>query len=287
MNRPSQLSVTNTITLTFVAMFAFAANSILCRLALAQNSIDPFSFTAIRLASGALMLALICRLKQSAEHQRRFRPVSSVMLFVYAMAFSLAYVQLAAGTGALLLFGAVQLTMIGTGLYRGERPGWLTLFGVLTAFSGLIYLMLPGVSAPPPGASFLMIVAGVAWGGYTLAGKGHANPLYASTWNFIGTLPMAALTVLLFHEEAQLTASGVSLAIASGAIASGLGYVIWYRALNGLSATQAASVQLSVPVLATIIGVLLLAEPMSWRLALASAAILGGIYLCIRPTPSQ
>ncbi len=266
--------------LTTVAMLAFAGNSLLCRAALASNAIDPGSFTAIRLGSGALTLALIVLLRQHRAEGRGSWP-SALALFVYAAGFSFAYVSLPAATGALLLFGAVQATMIGVGLWRGERLATVQVIGLLFAVGGLIGLLLPGVSAPPLVGSALMLVAGIAWGIYSLRGSAGGDPTRMTAGNFIRTLPLALLLVLLTHRHSMLDLTGVTLAVASGAITSGLGYAIWYTVLPRLKATHAATVQLSVPVIAALGGIVLLGEAGSLRLALASFAVLGGIALVI------
>lgn len=276
---------TRLFALTLLAMLAFAGNSLLCRLALNHTAIDPVSFTLVRLASGALSLWLIVRWVQSGRcGHGNWR--SATALFVYALAFSLAYVQLNAATGALLLFGAVQATMIGHGLWTGERLGRIQGVGCLVALGGLGSLLLPGLTTPPWGSAALMVGAGVAWGVYSLRGKGAGDPTRVTAGNFLRTLPLAAAASLVasvfpFGLPLSLDAWGVSYAIASGAIASGLGYAIWYAALPSLRSAQAATVQLSVPVIAALGGVILLGESLSWRLAIASFAILGGIALVI------
>jgi drug/metabolite transporter (DMT)-like permease len=204
------------------------------------------------------------------------------MLFTYAICFSFSYINISAGTGALVLFGTVQLTMILYGLIKGERPGVMTWSGITLAILGLIYLLLPGISAPPLLSALLMMVAGLAWGIYSLVGKGISNPLATTCWNFIGTLPLVLIVFFVFKDDAHLSQKGIILAMLSGALASGVGYAIWYSALPALSATRAATVQLTVPVIAAIGGVLLLSEPVTLRLLLASMAVLGGVYLTIR-----
>ena len=272
--------------LTSLAMLAFAANSIFCRMALIEDggegSIDAASFTSIRLLSGAFVLSLILLVRIGNLKPGKISLLSILMLFTYAICFSFSYIEIAAGTGALILFGTVQLTMILYGLFKGERPGYLALTGILFAFAGLIYLLLPGINAPPLHSSFLMIIAGLAWGIYSLAGRGVSNPLVTTSWNFIGTLPLVLLTYVLFHSDLQLTQKGILLAILSGALASGVGYAIWYSALPYLTATRAATIQLTVPVIAAIGGVLILSEPVTIRLIVASIAVLGGVYLTIR-----
>lgn len=269
--------------LTGIAMLAFAANSILCRMALGENTIDAASFTSIRLLSGAVMLALILLYRNHGFTQEKINPISALMLFAYAICFSFSYIQLSTGTGALILFGTVQITMILFGLVKGERHGKLVWLGIIAAFGGLIYLLLPSVSAPPLISAILMILAGVAWGIYTIRGKRSKNPLSATGWNFIGTIPLVLLTVVIFHADIELSSEGITLAILSGALASSLGYVIWYSVLPHITPTNAATVQLSVPVIAAFGGIILMAEPVSIRLVIASIVVLGGIYLTIRP----
>lgn len=269
---------TLTLLLTVLAMLAFAGNSLLCRLALKHTSIDPASFTTVRLVSGALTLWLITRTRGQTAPGRGNWP-SAMALFVYAAGFSYAYVSLAAAMGALLLFGAVQATMIGYGLWLGERllpRQWL---GLICAFAGLAGLLLPGLSAPPLLGSVLMLVAGVAWGVYSLRGKAAGDPIQVSSGNFLRAAPMAMLLSLVTVSWSPVDMAGLGYALAAGALASGVGYAIWYTALRGLKATSAATVQLSVPVLAAMGGVAFLGETVTWRLLLASAAILGGIAL--------
>ncbi len=269
-----------TFSLTLFALAAFAGNSLLCRAALRDTGIDAASFTAVRIVAGAAALWVIVRLRHGT-FDGSGSWASAGALFVYAAGFSFAYLSLTAATGALLLFGAVQVTMIGIGLMRGERlhPGqWI---GVALAATGLLGLLLPGLSAPPLTGALLMIVAGVAWGVYSLRGRAGGDPTVVTAGNFLrACLPAAALAVALL-PWATIDAPGVALALLSGALTSGIGYAIWYAALPGLSPTRAASVQLSVPVLTALAGVLLLAEPLSLRLLVASAAVLGGIALVI------
>lgn len=269
---------TTTFALTVLAMIAFAGNSLLCRLALKHTAIDAASFTSIRLASGALVLWLIVRLRGGVHGIRGSWP-SALALFAYAALFSYAYLGLAAGTGALLLFGAVQSTMIGYGLWSGERLTRQQLAGLVCAFGGLAGLMLPGLSAPPLFASALMLGAGVAWGIYSLRGRGVGDPIGVTAGNFMRAAPMAALSSAVALPWSSPDLDGFWYAVCSGALASGVGYAIWYRALRGLKATSAATVQLSVPVIAAIGGIAFLGETVSLRLLVASAAILGGIGL--------
>ncbi len=270
-----------TVVLTSIAMVAFAANSLLCRLALQHASIDAASFSCIRLVSGAITLAILARFNAGRAPEARTDWTAAAMLFAYVALFSFAYLTLSAGTGALILFGAVQLTMLGAGLTAGERfepLGWL---GFALALGGLVYLVSPGVTAPTPLGAALMTAAGVAWGVYSLRGRGLDNPLGATAGNFLRAAPMALALSALLVARAHASPAGIALALASGAITSGIGYVIWYAALKGLSAIRAAAVQLSVPPIAAFGAVLFLAEPLTPRLATASAAILGGIALVL------
>lgn len=271
---------TLTFILTLLALLAFAGNSLLCRQALKHTAIDAASFTAIRILSGALALWLIMRLRGGARGGAGNWP-SALALFVYAAGFSYAYISLTAATGALLLFGAVQATMIGYGLWSGERfkpQQWL---GLACAFAGLAALLLPGLSAPPLAGSLLMLAAGIAWGVYSLRGRGAGDPSMVTSGNFLRAAPMAALLGLAALPWSAIDAAGFGYAVASGALASGLGYAIWYAALRDLKATSAATVQLIVPVIAAVGGALFLGETLTARLLLSAAAILGGIALVI------
>lgn len=271
----------NTVLFTALAMLAFAANSLLCRLALGAGTIDAAGFTGIRVASGALLLGLIVipRWRHGGVPRVDWRAVA--MLFAYMILFSFAYLSLGAGTGALILFGAVQLTMFGFALRTGEAFARLSWAGLALAVGGLVYLVSPGVTAPNPVGASLMGLAGVAWGSYSLLGRRTADPMQVTALNFICALPLAGVTVLLSLHGLHVTPQGAVLATASGAVASGLGYFLWYAALRGLAATQAATVQLCVPVIAAFGGVLLLGETVSLRLILASIATLGGIALVL------
>lgn len=270
----------NTSILTALAMTAFAGNSLLCRMALVHTDIDPATFTSVRLLTGALVLWLIVAAKKDRTGSAGSW-YSALALFAYAAAFSFAYVRLSAATGALLLFGAVQVTMIGVGLWKGERLRGIQALGLITAFGGLAGLLLPGLAAPPPGAAMLMLCAGMAWGVYSLRAKGAANPVGATAGNFIRTVPFAAGLSLATLSQANPDVQGIAYAIVSGGLASALGYAIWYRALRTLSATKAATVQLSVPVITALAAIVLLGEAMTLRFVLASAAVLGGIALII------
>lgn len=259
-------------------MLAFAGNSILCRLALKTTTIDPASFTSARMMSAAITLAIILRLRG----QRSLASgswASAVALFAYAAGFSLAYVNLTAGTGALLLFGAVQLSMISISLWRGESLSSLQIVGFALALIGLVILVLPGLAAPPLTSSALMIGAGVAWGVYSLRGRGVGDPTGVTAGNFIRTVPMTLLFSLFAFYTFKPDETGLFYALLSGAVTSGIGYAIWYKALPGLKAMEASIVQLSVPIIAAFGGILLLGEVLSLRLVLAAAAVLGGILL--------
>lgn len=270
-----------TLLLTALAMLAFAGNSLLCRLALKTTQIDAVSFTGVRLLSGALMLWLLLKWRNRTAKVSGSLS-SAAALFVYAAAFSYAYLHLDAGAGALLLFGAVQISMLLVGFARGERANLQQGSGFVLALLGLIALMLPGASAPPLVGGGLMLLAGVAWGAYSLLGRGVNDPLAASAGNFLRAVPFAVLLTLVFLPRLQTDSAGLIYALLSGALTSGVGYTIWYSALPGLSAFQAASVQLSVPILAALAGALLLGESISLRLVIASVAVLGGIALVLR-----
>ena len=272
-------------------MIAFASNSLLCRAALKQTSIDAASFTFVRIFSGAVALWLIANVRRTmaamADHRIGGNWISALALFLYAAAFSFAYVDLAAGTGALLLFGAVQATMILWGFHKGEHLRAIQIAGIVVAVIGLVVLLFPGLSAPSLTASILMLTAGVAWGIYSLRGKGERNPVSATGGNFLRAVPFATAISVIFVPWSHLDFVGVTFAIISGAITSGLGYVIWYSALPGLTAASAATVQLSVPVLAATGGILLLSEPITLRYVLASATVLGGIALVMLTPHSE
>jgi drug/metabolite transporter (DMT)-like permease len=321
----SFLSTTRIFILRLLAMIAFASNSLLCRAALKENSIDPATFTFVRIFSGAAALWLVMKMRiwlivdrtatpladcsktrvrfpspQSSPKGRgdpfslrekvRMRGldwkdagnwISAVALFAYAAGFSFAYTSLSAGTGALLLFGAVQATMILWGLHKGERLNTIQIIGFILAVTGLVLLVFPGLSAPPLAGSILMLGAGVAWGIYSLRGKGERNPASVTTGNFVRAVPFAAALSIIFAPWANYNLAGINCAAISGAVTSGLGYVIWYGAIPGLKAASAATVQLSVPVLAATGGILLLGEPITMRYILASVAVLGGIALVV------
>lgn len=272
--------------LTALALIAFAANSILARMALTETAIDPVSFTTLRIVSGAIVLWLIVRARSQA-------PMASggwlpgLALLGYALAFSLAYLSLTAATGALILFGSVQITMMGWALARGEALSLQQWAGLALAGGGLIWLLLPGLAAPPLVGAVLMMAAGLAWGIYTLLAKGTGDPVQATATNFIRASLPALLISAVFLGHANIDLNGALLAITSGALASGLGYVIWYAALKQLQTSTAAVSQLSVPVITAIVGILLLAEPVTLRLVVSGLAILGGIALVTLQMPER
>lgn len=266
--------------LTCLAMLAFAGNSLLCRLALRETDIDAASFTAIRVLAGALTLWLLLKLRQARQPVAGNWP-GALALFAYAAAFSFAYLQLDTGIGALLLFGAVQLSMLLWGLLRGERLGLVASLGTALATAGLLALLLPGASAPPLLAALLMLLAGIAWGAYSLLGRGQGDPLAVTAGNFLRAAPLAVLLALMLLPKLDWDGPGLFYAALSGALTSGVGYAIWYSALPGLRASQAATVQLSVPILAALGGSLLLNEALSLRLTLSAVAVLGGIALVL------
>jgi len=266
--------------LTLFAMLAFAGNSLLCRVALRDTAIDAASFTTIRLASGALVLAAIMLARRSRPTAAGSWPMAA-MLFSYAAFFSFAYRQLTAATGALLLFGAVQTSMLGYGLASGERLRPLQVAGLAVAVGGLVYMLLPGLAAPPIVSAACMLLAGASWAVYSVLGRGVKDPVGATAGNFVRSVPFTVVLSLAAIGSFQIDRAGVAYAVVSGAITSGLGYVLWYAALPALKATSAATVQLSVPAIAALGGVALLSETMSPRLLVASAAILGGIALTI------
>lgn len=276
-----QMSATRVVVLTLLTMVAFAGNSVLCRIALKHTNIDAASFTSIRLISGAVVLWVIVRFFRPGS-KGRGNWISAFALFVYAAGFSFAYISLTAATGALLLFGAVQATMIGRGLLAGERLHKQQLVGLVLALGGVVGLLLPGLSAPPLVGSVLMLIAGVAWGVYSLRGKNDGDPTRITAGNFLRALLFVVLLSLSQISSSNLDMTGVWYAIASGAVASGLGYALWYSVLPALKATSAATIQLSVPVITAFAGIIILGEPVTVRFLLASLTILGGIALVIK-----
>lgn len=265
-----------------MALIAFAGNSILCRLALGGDAIDASSFTSIRLLSGIVVLILILQFsgKNSAQSSTGSWGAAA-MLFLYAIAFSFAYISLDTGVGALILFGAVQITMILVGLFSGNRLHYSELAGTAIAFSGFVYLVLPTLSTPSVFGFLLMTIAGVAWGLYTLLGRGSRNPVGDTAYNFLRTLPLVLILIALSFSQAEFTSRGILLAVVSGAVTSGLGYTLWYIALGGLTSMQAAALQLLVPLIAAIGGVIFASEIISLRLVISSVLILGGISFVI------
>jgi drug/metabolite transporter (DMT)-like permease len=282
-----------TTLLTALALVAFAANSLLCRLALGSAAIDAGSFTALRLAAGAVLLCAVVAATEGARAAGRAGSWrSGLALFLYAAPFSFAYRSLSAGTGALVLFGAVQVTMIAAGLRGGDRPHRLEWVGLAVAIVGLVALVMPGLRAPAPLGCLLMALAGVAWGVYSLRGRAVPRPVAVTAGNFLRAVPFAVAVGALFLRTAHVTPHGATLAVVSGAVTSGLGYVVWYAALRGLSATRAATVQLAVPALAALGGVLVLDERLTGRLLTSAALILGGVAIALRarlhsPTQEQ
>jgi len=279
------------ILLTSLTMLAFAGNSVLCRMALAGETIDAASFTAIRMASGALMLTILLLFRAEFRGQNRYRILragswhSAAWLCLYATGFSFAYLSVNTATGALILFGAVQLTMMIASLISGERPGIRAWTGYVLAITGLVCLLLPGASAPSLWGALLMMVAGAAWGMYSLHGRKSGDPLAQTAGNFLLTLPMAAIMLLFSLNRLHGNIDGMMLAVASGALASGLGYALWYYVVSKMSGATAATVQLSVPVLAAAGGVMVMHEPVTLRLAITGIMILGGIALVTMKQP--
>jgi drug/metabolite transporter (DMT)-like permease len=274
-----------TLLLTSVTMTFFAANSLLARFALRAGQIDAAGFTAVRIVAGSAALLLLMSFRQEGigAARRHGSLRAAVALFTYAIAFSFAYLSLSAGAGALIMFAAVQMTMLGIGMAGGERPRPAEWIGLLVAFGGLVYLVSPGMTAPSPVGVFLMLISGAAWGYYSLAARDVSAPIAATAGNFSRATPIAAAALIIISRIGHIHASwpGIGLAAVSGAVTSGLGYALWYFTLRGLRTSLAAIVQLTVPVLASTAGVILLGERFTWRLALASAAILGGVALAL------
>ena len=269
--------------LTAMALVAFAANSVLCRLALGDGSIDPVSFTSIRLVGGALALSLIFWFTKVSEKVEKPQGSwsSGVALYAYAVSFSLAYISLSSGTGALILFGAVQITMLLAAFRSGEQMGWRQWVGFFVAIAGIIYLVSPGIEAPDLGGAVLMMISGVAWGLYSIAGKSVTAPIAMTTGNFIRAAIITVPTSICALAFVNISSFGVALALTSGVVTSGLGYVIWYKAVPLLTTTQAAILQLLVPLLAALGGVVFISEQFTLRLGIASLLILGGVVFSI------
>ena len=267
-----------TVLLTVLTLCCFAANSILTRVGLRDGGMDGLAFALIRVAAGAAMLALLLSRRGTGLRRLAGDWPSALALVIYATAFSVAYGSIPSGTGALILFGAVQVTMIGSGVVNGERPPWREWCGVMVSISGLLVFLLPGLQRPPLAGSLLMLAAGIGWAAYSLRGRGNRDPLAATAGNFVRALPLTLLPWLLFGGV-EITTRGLLCALASGALASGLGYALWYTVLPALSALRASAVQLAAPMLVTVFGVLFLGEPLSLRLVAGSALILGGLAL--------
>lgn len=275
-------SIFKTILLTGLALIAFAANSVLCRLALGTESIDASSFTVVRLLSGTFVLLTIIGLKGNfSTSSAKGSWTSSLMLFTYAVTFSYAYISLDTGTGALILFGAVQITMILVSYFSGTRLHFSEWSGVIIAFIGFVYLILPDVTTPSIVGFLLMTIAGIAWGIYTLRGRGSRNPLMDTAYNFFRTTPLVILLAIITLNNMHYSSTGILLALIAGGITSGIGYTIWYIALGYLSSTQAAVLQLSVPIIAAVGGVIFVSEPITSRLTISSTLVLGGILIVV------
>ena len=271
-----------TVCFTVVAMIAFAANSLLCRMALGGEVADPASFTIVRIAAGTITLVILVGIRDRQWQLERPNLPAVGSLFLYMFFFSFAYLTLSAATGALLLFGAVQVTMFAVAIKGGERFSGLGWAGLLIAVVGLVYLIAPGVTAPDPLGAVLMAIAGIAWGAYSLVGRGAVDPLKETASNFLYVLFPGVLTALAFMDAWSMSGTGFWLACASGALASGIGYAIWYAALPSLSAGRAATVQLTVPLIAAVGGVAFLAEDISARLVVASIFTIGGVWLVLK-----
>jgi len=272
------------IAATVFALLAFASNSVLCRLALGENAIDPSSFTIIRLISGIIILMAVMQLSEKSNNVKlksKGSWLAASMLFIYAIAFSFGYVSLDTGTGALILFGSVQITMIITSVISGNKLHISEWLGLLIAFSGFVYLIIPDLVTPSLMGFMLMTISGVAWGFYTLLGRTSQSPLSDTVYNFLRTSPFILVLIFFGLNDIHLTYTGIVLAVLSGAIASGLGYFVWYIALKGLSVTQAAVVQLFVPIIAATGGVIFTHELITLRLIESSALVLGGILMVI------
>lgn len=269
-----------------LALVAFAANSVFCRVALKDENIDAASFTIVRLASGALMFVFLLLLQKKTAvimvRPTATRMLSAFMLFLYAIAFSFAYVTLDTATGALVLFGTVQLSMLLMSWLRGGRFGAVEIMGIVVSFSGLIYLLYPALATPNLMGFALMVIAGIAWGAYTLLGRGSSQPLLDTASNFILTVPLLIILAFVFWPTLDMSATGIIWACLSGVLASALGYTIWYAVLPSLTTTASAVMQLSVPVIAALGGVVIVSEPLTLRIAIASTLVLGGILLVIK-----
>lgn len=290
MNQLLKNNALKTSVFTALALIAFAANSVLARMALGDGTIDAAGFTVIRLLSGAVVLLAISSISRRKSDKTKITKArktaagswfGALMLFAYAVCFSFAYISLDTATGALILFGAVQITMIVVSLIKGDRPGVGEWAGLVLAFGGFVFLILPGISTPSAVGFALMGLSGIAWGFYTLQGRGSDNPLADTTHNFVRTVPMIAIVALISMASARYSLQGIVLGVLSGGIASGIGYSLWYSALGGLSTTQAAVLQLLVPVIAALGGVVFVSETITIRLVISAALILSGILLVV------
>jgi drug/metabolite transporter (DMT)-like permease len=284
-NKPNSFLI-KTILFTGLALIAFAANSVLCRLALGESAIDASTFTIVRLLAGAIVLTVIMSISKIKSNSNTNSSTkgswpASIALFIYALTFSFAYVTLDTATGALILFGSVQITMILMSIFSGNRLHISEWFGMAIAFTGFVYLILPGVTTPSVIGFLLMTVSGIAWGIYTLKGRGSKNPIMDTAFNFLRTMPFVIILAIVTFKYAHYSSEGILLAVLSGSIASGIGYMIWYSALSGLSVTQAAVLQLLVPVIAAVGGIIFVSESISFRLTVSSAMILGGILMVV------
>lgn len=284
-NKPNSFLI-KTILFTGLALIAFAANSVLCRLALGESAIDASTFTIVRLLAGAIVLTVIMSISKIKSNSNTNSSTkgswpASIALFIYALTFSFAYVTLDTATGALILFGSVQIAMILMSIFSGNRLHISEWFGMAIAFTGFVYLILPGVTTPSVIGFLLMTVSGIAWGIYTLKGRGSKNPIMDTAFNFLRTMPFVIILAIVTFKYAHYSSEGILLAVLSGSIASGIGYMIWYSALSGLSVNQAAVLQLLVPVIAAVGGIIFVSESISFRLTVSSAMILGGILMVV------
>ena len=284
-NKPNSFLI-KTILFTGLALIAFAANSVLCRLALGESAIDASTFTIVRLLAGAIVLTVIMSISKIKSNSNTNSSTkgswpASIALFIYALTFSFAYVTLDTATGALILFGSVQIAMILMSIFSGNRLHISEWFGMAIAFTGFVYLILPGVTTPSVIGFLLMTVSGIAWGIYTLKGRGSKNPIMDTAFNFLRTMPFVIILAIVTFKYAHYSSEGILLAVLSGSIASGIGYMIWYSALSGLSVIQAAVLQLLVPVIAAVGGIIFVSESISFRLTVSSAMILGGILMVV------
>jgi len=267
---------------TIFSLLAFAGNSVLCRLALGENTIDAASFTVIRLLSGIIVLTIATTItRKTSEVNSKGSWLAASMLFFYAVAFSYGYISLDTGTGALILFGAVQITMIIVSVFSGNRLHYSEWLGLFIAFSGFVYLIIPGLTTPSLMGFILMTFSGMAWGFYTVVGRSSTQPLNDTAYNFLRTSPFVLVLLIFTLQDSNISLEGILLAALSGAIASGVGYSVWYIALGGLSVTQAAVVQLFVPIIAAMGGVIFTNELITLRLLESSALVLGGVLTVI------